>query len=140
MTAAFDFDVPPFDTLNAAQQALVRATASLVHFASDDPVLTPEMEPTHAYLLVEGHVQRAAGILPEATYGAGTLFGARALLSARATSTSLALDEVRPGRSRRPRCSRCCPPTRPSAPRCSAKSRVACPRTRRAASSASSCR
>jgi CBS domain-containing protein len=95
MTAAFDFDVPPFDTLNAAQQALLRATASLVHFASDDPVLTPEMEPTHAYLLVEGHVQRAAGILPEATYGAGTLFGARALLSARATSTSLALDEVR---------------------------------------------
>ena len=67
----------------------------MVHFATDDPVLTPEMEPTHAYLLVEGHVQRDAGILPEATYGAGTLFGARALLSARATSTSVALDEVR---------------------------------------------
>ena len=94
MTAAFDFDVPPFDTLNAAQQALVRATASLVRFAADDPVLTPEMEPTHAFLLVEGHVRRAAGVLPEATYGAGTLFGARALLSARATSTSVALDEV----------------------------------------------
>jgi CBS domain-containing protein len=94
MTAAFDFDVPPFDTLNAAQQALVRATASLVCFAADDPVLTPEMEPTHAYLLVDGHVRREAGLLPEATYGAGTLFGARALLSARATSTSVALDEV----------------------------------------------
>jgi len=94
MTAAFDFDVPPFDTLNAAQQALLRATASLVRFAADDPVLTPEMEPTHAFLLVEGHVRRAAGVLPEATYGAGTLFGARALLSARATSTSVALDEV----------------------------------------------
>ena len=95
MTAAFDFDVPPFDTLNAAQQALVRATASLVQFAPDDPVLTPEMEPTHAYLLVEGHVRREASVLPEATYGAGTLFGARALLSARATSTSVALDVVR---------------------------------------------
>lgn len=94
MTADFDFDVPPFDTLNAAQQALVRATASVVRFAPDDPVLTPEMEPTHAFLLIEGHVQRAAGILPEATYGAGTLFGARALLAARATSTSMALDEV----------------------------------------------
>jgi len=94
MTAAFDFDVPPFDTLNAAQQALVQATAGLVRFAPDDPVLTPEMEPTHAYLLVEGNVRREAGILPEATYGAGTLFGARALLSARATSSSVALDEV----------------------------------------------
>lgn len=94
MTAAFDFDVPPFDTLNAAQQALVRATASIVHFAADDPVLTPEMEPTHAYLLVAGQVRREASVLPEATYGAGTLFGARALLAARATSTSVALDEV----------------------------------------------
>jgi CBS domain-containing protein len=90
----FDFDVPPFDTLNAAQQALVRATASIVHFATDDPVLTPEMEPTHAYLLVDGHVRREASVLPEATYGAGTLFGARALLAARATSISTALDEV----------------------------------------------
>jgi CBS domain-containing protein len=94
MTAAFDFDIPPFDTLSAAQQALVRATASIVRFAADDPVLTPEMEPTHAYLLVEGHVRREASVLPEATYGAGTLFGARALLAARATSISVALDEV----------------------------------------------
>ncbi len=95
MTAGFDFDVPPFDTLNAAQQALVRATAGVVHFAADDPVLTPEMEPTHAFLLIEGHVKRAAGILPEAIYGPGTLFGARALLSARPAGTSVALDEVR---------------------------------------------
>ena len=94
MTVAFDFDVPPFDTLNAAQQALLRATAGIVRFAADDPVLTPQMEPTHAYLLVEGHVRREASVLPEATYGRGTLFGARALLAARATSTSVALDDV----------------------------------------------
>ncbi len=94
MSEPFDFDVPPFDTLNAAQQALLRATASRVHFAAGDPLLTPEMEPTHAFLLVAGCVRREAGVLPEATYGAGTLFGARALLSARASSSSLALDEV----------------------------------------------
>jgi CBS domain-containing protein len=94
MTADFDFEVPPFDTLNAAQQALVRATAGLVRFEADDPVLTPQMEPTHAYLLVAGHVRREAGLLPEAIYGPGTLFGARALLSARAGSSSVALDEV----------------------------------------------
>jgi len=94
MSAAFNFTVPPFNTLNAAQQALVQATASLVHFAADDPVLTPEMQPTHAFVLVQGRVRRSAGILPEATYGAGTLIGARALLSARASSTSVALGEV----------------------------------------------
>ncbi len=92
---SFDFDIPPFDSLSAAQQALVCATASVVSFASDDPVLTPEMGPTHAYLLIQGHVRREAGVLPEATYGAGTLYGARALLTGRASSVSIALDEVR---------------------------------------------
>jgi CBS domain-containing protein len=95
MTAPFPFDIPPFDTLNAAQQELVRATANLVQFAPGDPVLTPEMAPTHVFLLVQGQVRRAPGVLPEATYGAGTLFGARALLAARATSSSVALDAVR---------------------------------------------
>ncbi|HMO46442.1 MAG TPA: putative nucleotidyltransferase substrate binding domain-containing protein [Rubrivivax sp.] len=94
MSASFDFEVPPFDTLNAAQQALLRATAGLVHFAAGDPVLTPQMEATHAYLLVQGHVRREAGLLPEASWGPGTLFGARAVLAARASSSSLALDEV----------------------------------------------
>lgn len=94
MSTHFDFELPPFDTLNAAQQALLDATASLVHFAPGDPVLTPQMEPTHAYLLVQGHVQREAGLLPEASYGPGTLFGARAVLAARASSSSVALDDV----------------------------------------------
>ena len=94
VSPSFDFDVAPFDRLNAAQQALVRATASVVRFAADDPVLTPEMEPTHAFLLVEGHVLRRAGILPEAVYGAGELFGVRALLAARASTVSVAQDEV----------------------------------------------
>jgi len=95
MAPSFDFDIPPFDSLSAAQQALVCATASVVSFASDDPVLTPEMGPTHAYLLIQGHVRREAGVLPEATYGAGTLYGVRALLTGRASNVSIALDEVR---------------------------------------------
>ena len=96
MTADFDFALPPFDTLNPAQQALLEATASLAQFTPGDPVLTPQMEPTHAYLIVEGHVQRlSCAQLPESTYGAGTLFGARALLAARASSSSVALDAVR---------------------------------------------
>jgi CBS domain-containing protein len=94
MHTEFDFDVPPFDTLNTAQQAVVRATAEPVRFAAGDPLLTPEMEPSHVYLLVHGHVRRQAGVLPEAVYGAGTLLGARAVLAARATSSTLAQDEV----------------------------------------------
>ena len=95
MAPSFDFDVPPFDSLSASQQALLQATASVVSFAKDDPVLTPEMEPTHAYLLIEGHVLRQAGALPEASYGPGDLFGARAVLSVRASSIAVALDPVR---------------------------------------------
>lgn len=94
MQTEFDFDVPPFDTLNTAQQAVVRATAEYVRFAAGDPLLTPEMEPSYVYLLVHGRVRRQAGVLPEAVYGAGTLLGARAVLSARATSSTLAQDEV----------------------------------------------
>ena len=92
MQTEFDFDVPPFDTLNTAQQAVVRATAEYVRFAAGDPLLTPEMEPSYVYLLVHGRVRRQAGVLPEAVYGAGTLLGARAVLSARATGKGMDVD------------------------------------------------
>jgi CBS domain-containing protein len=93
--SSFDFDVAPFDTLNAAQQALVRATADIVHFEPGDPLMTPEMEPTHCYLLLDGHVRREAATLPEAAFSRGDLLGARALLAQRASSVSVALDAVR---------------------------------------------
>ncbi|MBN8509733.1 MAG: CBS domain-containing protein [Burkholderiales bacterium] len=95
MGSSFDFDVAPFDTLNAAQQALVRATADLVHFEPGDPLMTPEMEPTHCFVLLDGHVRREAALLPEAGFGRGDLLGARAVLAQRASSVSVALDAVR---------------------------------------------
>jgi len=94
MSSNFDFDVAPFDLLSAAQQEMVRSTAELVRFAAGDLILTPEVEPVHAYLLMSGSVRRQAGMLAEATYGPGTLFGARAVLAGRATSVSLAQGEV----------------------------------------------
>jgi CBS domain-containing protein len=93
--STFDFDVAPFDTLNTAQQALVRATADIVQFEPGDPLMTPEMEPTHCFLLLDGHVRREAATLPEAAFGRGDLLGARALLAQRASSVSVALDAVR---------------------------------------------
>ena len=101
----FDFGVAPFDRLNAAQQALVRATAEQVALEPGDPLLTPEMEPTHAFLIVQGRVRREAATLPEAVFGPGELLGARAVLAQRASSVAVALDAVagclaRPGRKR----------------------------------------
>lgn len=93
--AAFDFGVAPFDTLSPAQRALLCATAEVVDFEPDDPVLTPEMTPTHAYLLIDGRIRRERSAMPEATYAAGDLFGVRALLVARAAARSHALGAVR---------------------------------------------
>lgn len=90
----FDFGVAPFDRLNAAQQALVRATAEQVALEPGDPLLTPEMEPTHAFLIVQGRVRREAATLPEAVFGPGELLGARAVLAQRASSVAVALDAV----------------------------------------------
>jgi CBS domain-containing protein len=94
MSETFDFDVAPFDRLNAAQQALVRATADRVTLEPGDPLLTPEMEPTHAFLIVQGRVRREAATLPEAIFGPGELLGARAALAQRASSVSVAVDAV----------------------------------------------
>ncbi len=102
MSSSFDFDVAPFDLLNSAQQETVRSSAELVCYAAGDLILTPEVEPVHAYLLVSGSVRRQAGMLAEATYGPGTLFGARAVLSGRATSVSLAQGEVQAWRIPKP--------------------------------------
>jgi len=95
MTAAFDFDVPPFDTLNAAQQALVRATASLVQFAPDDPVLTRRWSrPTPTCWSKAMCGARPASCPRPPTAPARCSAHARCC-PARATSTSVALDVVR---------------------------------------------
>ena len=94
MSEIFDFTVAPFDSLNAAQQALVQATADRRSFEPGDPLLTPEMEPTHAYLIASGQVRREAATLPEAIFGPGELLGARAVLAQRASSVSVAQGAV----------------------------------------------
>lgn len=92
--AAFNFGIAPFDRLSAAQRALLCATVDVVAFEADDPVLTPEMTPTHAFLLIDGGIRRERGAMPEAAYAAGDLFGVRAVLVGRAAGSSHALGPV----------------------------------------------
>ncbi len=92
LASAFPFELRPFCDLSPAMQALVRATASLAAFAPDDPVLTPEMEPTHFYVMATGHVELQVGGAAVAVHGPGDMFGGRAVLAGRTTESWVALE------------------------------------------------
>ena len=88
------FTAPPFDCLDAAEQAALRASATLARFAADSVLLSPESAAPHAWLLVDGHVQWFEAGEPLAAYGPGDLCAARAVLAGRASGVLRALDEV----------------------------------------------
>ena len=91
---AFNFDAAPFDSLTPAEQADVRVHAEPVRFAADVVLLSPESEPSHAWLLVEGQVQLQEGSEVVAVYAPGDLCAARAVLAGRASGVLTALGEV----------------------------------------------
>jgi CBS domain-containing protein len=94
MTPDFDFSHPPFDGLAPAERATLRAAAEPVQFARDAVLLTPEAPATHAWVLVQGHVQLVEGDEVIAVYGPGDVCATRAVLSGRASGRFSALDEV----------------------------------------------
>ena len=94
MLPAFNFDAAPFDSLTPAEQADVRVHAEPVRFAADVVLLSPESEPSHAWLLVEGQVQLQEGSEVVAVYAPGDLCAARAVLAGRASGVLTALGEV----------------------------------------------
>jgi CBS domain-containing protein len=89
-----NFAAPPFDGLTPAEQAELRAGAEPVRFARDAVLLTPESPASHAWLLVEGHVQRVEAGEVVAVYGPDDVCAARAVLAGRASGVLTALDEV----------------------------------------------
>jgi len=91
---ALSLATAPFDRLTPAEQACVRAAAELARFARDEVLLTPESAVSHAWLLVEGHVQLAEGGEVVALYGAGDVCAVRAVLAGRASGVLTALDPV----------------------------------------------
>lgn len=91
---SFSFDTPPFDCLNPEQRALVRDGASRLSFPKDAVILTPDMEPTHVYVLIRGHVQQLEAGEVVAVYGPSNFFAFRAVMAGRASGVLQALDEV----------------------------------------------
>ena len=79
----FSFTTAPFDALTPAEQAVVRASALPVRFARDAVLLTPERDASHAWLLVEGHVQLAEAGEVVAVYGPDDVCGVQAVLAGR---------------------------------------------------------
>ena len=90
----FSFATAPFDTLTPDEQAQVRAGAQLVRFAANAVLLTSDSQATHAWLLVEGHVQLVEAGEVIAVYGPDDVCGARAVLAGRACGLIVALDDV----------------------------------------------
>ena len=93
-SAPFSFDAPPFDCLSPEQQALVRGSLSHVSFAKETVILTPDMDPTHVYVLRRGHVQQLEAGEVVAVYGPPDFFAFRSVMAGRASGVLQALDEV----------------------------------------------
>ena len=90
----FSFATAPFDTLTPDEQAQVRSSAQLVRFAANAVLLTADSQASHAWLLVEGHVQLVEAGEVIAVYGPDDVCGARAVLAGRACGLIVALDDV----------------------------------------------
>ncbi len=90
----FPFDAPPFDCLSPEQQALVRGSLGQVSFPKGAVILTPDMDPTHVYVLLKGHVQQLEAGEVVAVYGPSDFFAFRAVMAGRASGVLQALDEV----------------------------------------------
>ena len=91
---SFSFDAPPFDCLSPEQQALVRGSLRRVSFPEGAVILTPDMEPSHVYVLIKGHVQQVEAAEVVAVYGPPDFFAFRAVMAGRASGVLQALDEV----------------------------------------------
>jgi CBS domain-containing protein len=94
MPNAFDFSNSPFDCLDAAEQRIVRDSVDIAYFRPDEVLLGPEIEPTHLFVVIKGHVsQFDAGELV-ATFGPEDSFDGRSLVAGHSGSRFVAAEEV----------------------------------------------
>lgn len=94
MPNAFNFSVSPFDCLNAAEQRLVRDQVNIAYFRPGDVLLERGDAPAHLFVVIKGFVQQFDGEELLATYGPDDSFDGRALVSGRAGTRYVAVDEV----------------------------------------------
>jgi CBS domain-containing protein len=94
MPNAFNFATSPFDCLDAAEQRIVRDNVDIAYFRPDETLLGPDIEPSHLFVVIKGHVSQFDGDELVATYGPDDCFDGRSLVAGRASSRFVAAEEV----------------------------------------------
>ena len=99
---AFSFASAPFDALTPAERTLLLASVERARFAPGAVLLAADADVSHAWLLVQGHVQLIDAGEVIAIDGPGDLCAARAALGGRASGLLRALDDVQAWQIPRP--------------------------------------
>jgi CBS domain-containing protein len=99
---AFSFASAPFDALTPAERTLLLGSVEPARFAPGEVLLAADADVSHAWLLVQGHVQLFDAGEVIAIDGPGDLCAARAALGGRASGLLRALDEVQAWQIPRP--------------------------------------
>ena len=94
MPNAFNFAASPFDCLDAEEQKMVRDGVDIAYFQEGETILEPDVEPTHLFIVIKGHVSQFDSDELVATFGPDDCFDGRALVSGRASSRFVAAEEV----------------------------------------------
>ena len=94
MPNAFNFSASPFDCLDAAEQALVRAGVDIAYFPEAAVVLDVGDQPAHLFVIIKGHVTQLEGEEVLATYGPDDCFDGRGLVAGRVSSRFVVAEEL----------------------------------------------
>jgi CBS domain-containing protein len=94
MPNAFDFLSSPFDVLDAGEQRLVRDAVDIAYFREGEKILDIDIEPTHLFIVIKGHVSQFDAGEIVATYGPHDCFDGRSLVAGRASSRFVATEEA----------------------------------------------
>ena len=94
MPNAFNFSESPFDSLDADEQRLVRASVDIAYFPAGEAILDVGVSPTHLFVIIKGLVhQYEAGEVIN-TYGVNDCFDGRGLVAEKVSSRFVAAEEV----------------------------------------------
>lgn len=91
---AFDFEIPPFDRLSAAERERLAASLDLGVYARDSVVLGQDETADVLFVVLEGHVHERRGGEIAAAFGPRDRFGLRALYGGRSGSFIAAEDTI----------------------------------------------
>lgn len=94
MPSAFNFSLSPFDALEPAQQARVRAALDLAYYPPGHVILEAGAQPESLWVQIKGHVIQFEGQERVASYGPDDVWDGRALVAGRSSHRFEAMDEV----------------------------------------------